>query len=57
MAMVQQRRRYKMSNHYRDVLLENLYLEAIDKGMTDEEAEEYANKESEKYGDLPCELD
>jgi hypothetical protein len=46
-----------MSNHYTDVLLENLYLEAIDKGMTDEEAEQYANKESEKYGDLPCELD
>ena len=46
-----------MSNEYRDVLLENLYLEAIDKGMTDEEAEQYANEESEKYGDLPCELD
>tara|TARA_B100000965_G_C18918490_1_gene467702 strand:- start:167 stop:307 length:141 start_codon:yes stop_codon:yes gene_type:complete len=46
-----------MSNEYRDVLLENLYLEAIDKGMTDEEAEQYANEQSEKYGDLPCELD
>tara|TARA_S200002703_G_C3792744_1_gene244693 strand:+ start:593 stop:733 length:141 start_codon:yes stop_codon:yes gene_type:complete len=46
-----------MSNEYRDALLENLYLEAIDKGMTDEEAEQYANEQSEKYGDLPCELD
>lgn len=46
-----------MSNEYSDTLLENLYLEAIDKGMTDEEAEKYANEESEKYGDLPCELD
>ena len=46
-----------MSNHYTDALLENLYLEAIDKGMTDEEAEQYANEHSEKYGDLPCELD
>lgn len=46
-----------MSNECRDILLENLYLKAIDKGMTDEEAEQYANEQSEKYGDLPCELD
>ena len=46
-----------MSNEYRDVLLENLYLEAIDKGMSEEEAQEYAEKESVKWEDLPCQLD
>ena len=46
-----------MSNEYRDVLLENLYLEAIDKGMSVEEAEEFAEKESVKWEDLPWQLD
>ena len=46
-----------MSNEYRDVLLENLYLEAIDKGMSDEEAQEYSEKESGKWEDLPWQLD
>ena len=46
-----------MSNDYRDMLLENLYLEAIKKGMGEEEAQQYAEKESEKWGDLPWQLD
>ena len=46
-----------MSNHYRDVLLENLYLEAINKGMSEEEAQQYAEKESKKWEDLPWQFD
>ena len=46
-----------MSNEYRDVLLENLYLEAIDQGMSEEEAQQYAATESEKWEDLPWQLD
>ena len=46
-----------MSNEYRDVLLENLYLEAIKKGMGEVEAQRYAEEESEKWGDLPWQLD
>lgn len=46
-----------MSNEYRDNLLENLYLEAIEKGMGEEEAQRYAEEESEKWGDLPWQLD
>ena len=46
-----------MSNEYRDNLLENLYLEAIEKGMGEEAAQRYAEEESEKGGDLPWQLD
>ena len=46
-----------MSNHYTEMLLENLYLEAIEKGMNEEEAQRYAEEESEKWGDLPWQFD
>ena len=31
-----------MSNHYNEALLENLFEEALDLGLSDEKAEEYA---------------
>lgn len=42
-----------MSNEYRDILLEQLYLEALEKGMTDKEAQAYAEQRCEMYGDPP----
>lgn len=42
-----------MSNEYREILLEQLYLEALEKGMTDEEAHAYAERRCEQYGDPP----
>ena len=37
-----------MSNHYNEALLERLYEEALDHGMSEEEATEYAYNEFEK---------
>ena len=39
-----------MSNEYRDMLLEQLYEEGLDKGMSDEEAHEYACQRAEQMG-------
>ena len=40
-----------MSNEYRDILLLQLYEEALDKGMSDEDAHEYACQRAEQMGD------
>ena len=41
-----------MSNHYNEALLENLFEEALAIGMTDQEAEAYANQRFEQLGDM-----
>jgi len=41
-----------MSNHYNEALLENLFEEALAMGMTDQEAEAYANQRFEQLGDV-----
>ena len=41
-----------MSNHYNEALLENLFEEALAIGMTDQEAEAYANQRFEQLGDI-----
>tara|TARA_R110000796_G_scaffold7980_2_gene26792 strand:- start:89 stop:217 length:129 start_codon:yes stop_codon:yes gene_type:complete len=41
-----------MSNHYNEALLENLFEEALAMGMTDQEAEAYANQRFEQLGDM-----
>ena len=41
-----------MSNHYNEALLENLFEEALTMGMTDQEAEAYANQRFEQLGDM-----
>jgi len=40
-----------MSNHYNETLLEQLFEEALDLGMPDEEAEQYAVERAEQLGD------
>ena len=40
-----------MSNEYRDMLLEQLYEEGLDKCMSDDEAHEYACQRAEQMGD------
>lgn len=41
-----------MSNEYREILLEQLYEEGLEKlGMTDDEAHEYACQRAEQMGD------
>ena len=41
-----------MSDHNNEALLENLFEEALAMGMTDQEAEEYANQRFEQLGDM-----
>ena len=40
-----------MSNHYNETLLEQLFEEALDLGMSDEDAEQYAIERAEQLGD------
>ena len=41
-----------MSNHHNETLLEQLFEEALDLGMSDEDAEQYAIERAEQLGDL-----
>ena len=41
-----------MSNHHNEALLENLFEEALAMGMTDQEAEVYANQRFEQLEDM-----
>lgn len=41
-----------MSDHNNESLLENLFEEALAMGMTDQEAEAYANQRFEQLGDM-----
>mgnify|MGYP001169277041 FL=1 len=41
----------QMSNHYNEALLEQLFEEALDLGMSDAEAEQYAIERAEQLGD------
>jgi hypothetical protein len=40
-----------MSNHYNETLLEQLFEEALDLGMSDEDAEQYAIERAEQLGE------
>ena len=40
-----------MSNHYNETLLEQLFEEALDLGMSEEDAEKYAIERAEQLGD------
>ncbi len=40
-----------MSNHYNEILLEQLFEEALDLGMSDAKAEQYAIERAEQLGD------
>jgi hypothetical protein len=46
------KRKKMMSDHNNESLLENLFEEALAMGMTDQEAEAYANQRFEQLGDM-----